>query len=358
MDQSLREKPIAVIGATGHTGRFVLDELERRGLRSILVARDARKLAAAGAVYRASATRTARIDDPASLDRALDGAAAVINCAGPFLDTALPVVEAALRAQISYLDVTAEQPAVRAIVDRDADARRAGVTLLPAAAFFGGLADLLATSAIGAASGIDDISVAVALDSWHPTNGTRLTGARNTARRLIVREGALRPIEDAEPNRFWTFPAPFGDREVTMVPLSETIVLSRHIEAATIESWIDVGALRDVGDATTPPPQPVDERGRSSQTFVMDVVVRAGDRRRRATAFGRDIYAVSAPIVVEAVQRLLASNGADVAGARSLGEIFDARSFLESVGRHDGMRVNYEMLAPQSSRAVVDSARC
>jgi short subunit dehydrogenase-like uncharacterized protein len=76
----------------------------------------------------------------------LAGVAAVVNCAGPFLDTALPVVEAALRAEIPYLDVAAEQAAVQAIRARDADARRAGVTVLPAAAFYGGLADLLAPS--------------------------------------------------------------------------------------------------------------------------------------------------------------------------------------------------------------------
>jgi short subunit dehydrogenase-like uncharacterized protein len=49
----------------------------------------------------------------------------VVNCAGPFLDTALPVVEAALRAKIPYLDVAAEQAAAQSIRARDADARRA-----------------------------------------------------------------------------------------------------------------------------------------------------------------------------------------------------------------------------------------
>ncbi|TXS41975.1 hypothetical protein EAO72_15795 [Streptomyces sp. or43] len=42
------------------------------------------------------------------MDRALAGAAAVINCAGPFALTGAPVVEAALRAGIPYVDVAAE----------------------------------------------------------------------------------------------------------------------------------------------------------------------------------------------------------------------------------------------------------
>ncbi len=70
------------------------------------------------------------------------GAAAVINCAGPFLDTATPVIEAALRAGIHYLDVAAEQAAARAAFEQFSDsARSAGVTILPAMGFYGGLAD-------------------------------------------------------------------------------------------------------------------------------------------------------------------------------------------------------------------------
>lgn len=52
--------------------------------------------------------RVASVDDSASLDRALAGTAAVINCAGPFASTTGPAIEAALRAKIPYLDVAAE----------------------------------------------------------------------------------------------------------------------------------------------------------------------------------------------------------------------------------------------------------
>jgi hypothetical protein len=70
----------------------------------------------------------------------------------------------------------------------------------------------------------------------------------------------------------------------------------------------------------------------------MDDVVRAGQRDLRATASGRDIYAISVPIVVETLERLLTNDNVDCNGARALGDIFDARSFLESLARA-GMRV-------------------
>ena len=114
-------RAITVFGAYGHTGRFVVSELRRRGWVPVLAGRDAAKLSAASETQPGMETRVALIDDPATLDRALSGAAAVINCAGPFIDTAAPLVEAALRAGIPYLDIAAEQSSVLALFDRAGD---------------------------------------------------------------------------------------------------------------------------------------------------------------------------------------------------------------------------------------------
>src|SRR5690606_17092218 len=101
------------ISATGHTGRFVVQELLRRGYSLRLVARDGEKLAepADGCGGQVS-WHVGSLDEPASLERAFDGVAAVVNCAGPFLDTTAAVAAAALQNGAHYVDVTAEQPAV------------------------------------------------------------------------------------------------------------------------------------------------------------------------------------------------------------------------------------------------------
>ena len=99
--------------------------------------------------YAALDRRVVALDDPALLRRALAGVGAVINCAGPFLDTALPLARAAVAAGAHYLDVTAEQAAVQQLYrELDAPARDAGVAVVPAMAFYGGLADLLVTAAL------------------------------------------------------------------------------------------------------------------------------------------------------------------------------------------------------------------
>ena len=324
-------RKVAVYGASGHTGRFMVAELMRRGFAPLAIGRDSAKMAKSGFQAIGIPIRTACIDDAASLDRALAGAAAVINCAGPFLDTADAVAAAALRARIHYLDVTAEQASAQATFDKfGGAAREAGVVLIPAMGFYGGFADLLATAAMGNWDSADEIRIGIALDSWRPTRGTRITGERNTARRLVIEEGRFVPLAQAASPEFWDFPEPFGRQDVSEVPLSEVQVIARHLSVARLRTYLNNTPLRDLRDDTTPPPVAADESGRSSQTFLVDVVVRNGSRVRRAIARGRDIYAFTAPLVVEAVERIL-DGRAGGSGALAPGEAFDATGFLNAL---------------------------
>ena len=88
----ISNRTVAVFGAYGHTGRFVVAELYKRGWEPILSGRNAAKLNAVAGEHPQSETRLASVDDPTSLDHAIAGASAVINCAGPFVDTAIPII--------------------------------------------------------------------------------------------------------------------------------------------------------------------------------------------------------------------------------------------------------------------------
>ena len=318
-------RPVAVYGASGHTGRFVLAELRRRGQPAIAVGRDAARLPAH------VPARVAAIDDAGALDAALAGCAVVINCAGPFLDTAGPLVEAALRAGASYLDVTAEQASALAVFERfDAPARAAGLAVIPAAGFYGGLADLLATALLGPDAAGHDLTVAVALDRWWPTEGTRKTGERNTAPRLVVDDGRLAPLALPAAESTWRFGAPHGEQATIALPFSEVITISRHLRVRSLHAVLTRASLDEIRDASTPPPTAADALGRSAQRFEMVVEARHGGSARTAVARGRDIYAVSAPLVVEAAVRLM-QPGFARAGALALGQAFEARDFLRAL---------------------------
>jgi NAD(P)-dependent dehydrogenase (short-subunit alcohol dehydrogenase family) len=330
---------VAVFGAYGHTGRFVVTELRERGLVPRLAGRDAEKLRALAASHPGSDVRVASVDDPAAVDQALEGAAAVINCAGPFAVTAAPVIEAALRAGIPYVDVAAEIEAnidtFTCFVDR---ARDAGIVVLPAMAFFGGLGDLLATAAMGDWAAADEVHVAYGLSNWHPTAGTRaagkVSGQRRGGRRVRCRNGRLEYHDDVPPTVQWPFPDPLGTRPVIAgFTMTDVVTIPRHLAIPEVCTYMTTEAARDVAAPQTPAPTPVDERGRSAQTFVVDVIACSAGTQRRAVARGQDIYAVTAPLVVEAVQRVLAGQ-INTVGVASAGEIFDAPDFLRALSAH------------------------
>jgi Saccharopine dehydrogenase NADP binding domain len=323
-------KRATVFGAYGHTGRFVVAELCRRGWRPVLSGRNHTKLIEAARAQVGTEACVADVENPVSLEAAISGSNAVINCAGPFLDTAAPLIEAAIRSRVHYLDVAAEQAAVLGVFERfSAEQRATNIVIVPAMGFFGGLGDLMATVAMGEWDSADEICIAVALDSWKPTHGTRLTGERNPGRRFILSGGRLERA-DPPPSRQWVFPPPFGEQRVVPLSLAETIIISRHLRTPEIRVFMNPAPLADLRNPDTPPPAPADPSGRSSQIFVMDVVARKGRQERRVVARGQDIYAVTAPIVVEAVQRVVAG-ASRTTGVVAAGEAFDARDFLNSL---------------------------
>ncbi|MFF3380874.1 saccharopine dehydrogenase NADP-binding domain-containing protein [Streptomyces sp. NPDC002680] len=331
---------VAVFGAYGHTGRFVVAELLVRGYVPIVSGRDPERLRALAASYEPGLdARPAPVDDPAALDRALAGAAAVINCAGPFAVTAAPVIEAALRAGIPYVDVAAEIEAnLDTFTHFGERARAANAVVIPAMAFFGGIGDLLVTAAMGDWTSADEAHIAYGLSSWHPTAGTRTAGAvsreRRGGRRVRYSGGRLEYHEDALPTLKWPFPDPMGPREVIgEFSMADVVTVPSHLDVPEVRSYMAAEAARDLTAADTPAPVAVDEDGRSAQTFVVDVVVRAGGVERRAVARGRDIYAVSAPLAVEAVGWVLAGRGRGV-GVVSAGAVFEAADFLGALSAH------------------------
>jgi short subunit dehydrogenase-like uncharacterized protein len=314
----------------------VVAELVKRGWSPVLAGRDPAKLEALVARFSDLAVRAASVDDPAALDQALAGSSAIINCAGPFAETAPPLIEAALRSKIPYLDVAAEIEAnLDTLANYDERAREAGIIILPAMAFFGGLGDLLATAAVGDWPTVDEISIAYGLSSWRPTNGTRAAGQisrqRRNGRRIVFANGRLEHRDGQAPVGEWTFPDPIGTQPVaTEFTMADAVTIPHHIPVAELNSFMTVAAVNDLIDPATQPPTPADASGRSSQIFIVDVVARSAGQVRRASASGCDIYAVSAPLVVEALGRIL-DGSAKGPGVFTAGQLFEADGFLQSL---------------------------
>ena len=284
---------VAVFGAYGHTGRFVVAELRERGFVPVSPAATPDKLQALAASHPGLDARPASVDDPASLDRALAGAAAVINCAGPVRHDRRPGDRGG----------AARRDPVRGRGGRDRGQRRHVRALRgprPRRGRRGGPRDGLLRRPRRPAG--------------HRGDG-RLDGGRRGARRVRAeqlaphrrdaRRGHGLPASGATaaasatpaggwsttttPCRPWSGPSPTrwapGPSSASS-RMADVVTVPSHLAIPEVRTYMTVEAARDLAAPDTPAPAAVDERGRSAQTFLVDVVVRSGGARtaRRGAA--------------------------------------------------------------------------
>lgn len=127
---------LLIYGANGYTGELIAREAVLRGLRPVLAGRSAVKIATLANELDLE-QRIFSLDDASrdAIDRALTDVSVVLHCAGPFSRTALPMVNACLRTQTHYLDITGEIPVFEMMSRLGHKAARAGVMLLPGSGF-------------------------------------------------------------------------------------------------------------------------------------------------------------------------------------------------------------------------------
>jgi short subunit dehydrogenase-like uncharacterized protein len=182
--------PFLIYGANGYTGSLIARTAVQRGMRPVLagrrraaVAKLARELGLEYSIF--------ALDETAVLEAELAEAAVVLNCAGPFIHTYRPLVDACLRTGAHYLDITGELAVFRAIAARSAEAEAARVMLLPGAGFDVAPSDCLAAHLKTRLPSATRLALAL-----HPFGGWSRGTARTAIESLhtpgmIRREGVL-----------------------------------------------------------------------------------------------------------------------------------------------------------------------
>src|SRR2546423_376663 len=108
---------IVVFGATGYTGRLVVEALVARGARPVLAARNVERLRALGDELGGLEIAVADVARPDSV-RALVGEGDVlVSTVGPFTRWGDPAAEAAIVGRAHYLDSTGEPAFIRHVFE-------------------------------------------------------------------------------------------------------------------------------------------------------------------------------------------------------------------------------------------------
>jgi hypothetical protein len=330
---------VAIYGATGHTAKLVAAELRGRGLRPVLGGRNRAKLEAAARALGAAEVRIAEIDRPAELRAFLKGCSAVVNCAGPFQATAMPIASLAVEQGIHYFDFTTDASIVNSLHDElGKSATWNKLVIAPAIGFYGTLAELMVRASAPDLAASDDVVIAYSVKGWKPTIGPLRAMAELGGRRGVHANGRFE-IRTGEP-RFHTFsfPEPVGEAPVMLdYPAPEVVTIPRFITTPSVRVMMTVATVKDLRSA--PPPDSVSDEERAGTDYIIVTEVTAGNRIHRATLRGGDIYRITAPVIAECVEGALARR-ARAYGVVSAAEAFDAQDMLRAVARH-GLTVSF-----------------
>jgi short subunit dehydrogenase-like uncharacterized protein len=182
-------------GAAGHTGALIARHAHQIGHRPLLAGRSAPAIAAL-AGHLDLPYRALTLDDPAALNAALADVDLVLNAAGPFLHTAVPLAEACLAAGVHYVDIGNELQLFSVLYDLDQRAQRAGVTIIPGAGFGVVATNCLARYVSDAVGGAEHLEVAARAATARPGPGIAASVRENLPYGgWIRRAGHLHPQE-------------------------------------------------------------------------------------------------------------------------------------------------------------------
>jgi short subunit dehydrogenase-like uncharacterized protein len=175
-----------VYGANGYTGELIAREAVERGMQPILAARNGRKVAEVATALGLE-HRQVTLDDPSLLREELENVAAVLHCAGPFVHTSKPMVEACLASATHYLDITGEIAVFETVLSLGEQAENAGVVLLPGVGF-----DVVPTDCL-AARLAESLPEARQLElAFHTEGGAWSRGTLKTVIEGMPHSGAIR----------------------------------------------------------------------------------------------------------------------------------------------------------------------
>lgn len=188
-----RATPLVIYGSYGYTGRLIVEQALSSGWRPLLAGRSAEQLRAQAEPL-GLAWEPVALDDPEALAGVLRDARVVLHCAGPFSRTSRPMADACLATGTHYLDITGEAAVFEALAARDAEAKRAGVMLLPGVGFDVVPSDCLAAHVARRLPSATHLALAF-VGSGSVSRGTATTMIENLDRGgLVRRDGILTPV--------------------------------------------------------------------------------------------------------------------------------------------------------------------
>lgn len=336
-----KDLDIVVFGATGYTGKLVVEHLARAaaggGVRWGIAGRDEAKLRALAVDV---PVIVADAKDEASLRRMAERTRVLVACAGPFAWVGEPVVQACVDAGTDYVDITGEPDFVAQLIARlDDRALEKGVRVVPCCGFDSVPADLgvfhamreLGPVARARVESFAQINWDVSGGTWQSmvagmgrgrgTRAVELPLRRSGPRRLRAARATPRFEPDASG---WLIPSPTIDPQIVLRSASmldgygADFEYGYYFRVASLPRMAALGlglgtlyalaqskATRGVLSRLRPSGSGFDEEAQSRGYFRVTTVARAAGQRIVTRVSGGDKYVETATMVGQAALSLV-----------------------------------------------------
>ena len=324
-----------VLGATGYTGRLVVEQARKLELPLRLVGR--RRDALEALAGEGEEVRVADARHEAELIEAFDGAFAVASTAGPFLEVGAKPVGAAIAVGAHYLDTSGEQAFARVVYEGFGEsAEERDVVLLTSFGFDYVPGDFAARlAAEGLEEPLDEIVVAYGTKGQVTSAGTRRTIGHVMGQPQVAWEGRVVPSRFGKTTRHVRFPS--GERSVVEWAGTEPLTVPRHTRVRSVRSYFAAPRAAALAGLVAPLLAPIVRQsgrmggnpspgGRGENRWTVVAEARGGGQGRRATLVGTDTYGLAALLIAHGA-RALRDGEARGVGALAPAEAFDVHSF-------------------------------
>ncbi|MCX8021410.1 MAG: saccharopine dehydrogenase NADP-binding domain-containing protein [Syntrophorhabdaceae bacterium] len=190
------------------------------------------------------------INDRASLMRLMKEVDVVINCAGPFYKTAIPVASVAVEAKVNYIDICDDYEATKTLFEShiDREAKDAGITVLTGMGSDPGTNNVLVKWYADKLDKVDEISL-----FWIVSIAEIQGAAWDHSLHMVLGkvpqfiEGKIEYVEGGTGEEVAEFLEPLGVCKVRYVGHPQPLTIPRYIKGvkkveikgALIPSWVD-----------------------------------------------------------------------------------------------------------------------
>jgi len=187
MSDQDKKHNILIYGATGYTGQLTARLAKQQGLHPILAGRNGQKVKSL-AQEMLFEHRVVDLHNHSMLKQALQDVKCVLHMAGPFSATSRPMLDACLATNTHYVDITGEIEVFENCAQRDAEAKRRGLMVLPGAGFDVVPSDCLAKYVADVLPGAISLTLAIS-GGGHVSRGTAKTAMEVVGLKPFVRRG-------------------------------------------------------------------------------------------------------------------------------------------------------------------------